>query len=198
MAGPAQRSGATGAITAAWLLTAIFYFYQYAMRSAPAVMVPELTTALGMTAVGIASLVGLFCYGYAPFSLVAGVAMDQLGPRRVVPLGAAAVAVGALMFASGDPTIAGLGRAIQGAGGVFALIGAAYIAGAYFPAARAATLIGATQMFGMAGGSAGQFAVAPLIAGGLPWERFWLLMGLAGVPIAILLVLFIPSRGAAD
>jgi hypothetical protein len=36
------------------------------------------------------------------------------------------------------------------------------------PASRAATLIGATQMFGMAGGSAGQFVVGPLIAG-LQW-----------------------------
>jgi fucose permease len=76
------------------------------LRSAPAVMVPELTEAFGVSAVGLASLVGLFYYGYAPFSLVAGVAMDQLGPRRVVPLGCALLGVGALLFASGDPTIA--------------------------------------------------------------------------------------------
>ena len=80
----------------AWLITSIYYFYQYVMRSAPAVMMPQLTDAFGLTAVGLASLVGLFYYGYAPFSLVAGVAMDQLGPRKVVPLGAAAVGVGAL------------------------------------------------------------------------------------------------------
>ena len=47
---------------------------------------------------------------------------------------------------------------------MFALVGAAYIATTNFPASRAATLIGATQMFGMAGGSAGQFVVGPLIA----------------------------------
>ena len=88
MSGSAQRSGASAAITAAWLLTAVFYFYQYSMRSAPAVMVPDLSTAFGLSAVGVASLVGLVYYGYAPFSLVAGVCMDQLGPRKVVPLGA--------------------------------------------------------------------------------------------------------------
>ena len=127
MAGPGKRSGATAAITAAWLLTAVFYFYQYSMRSAPAVMVPELTAAFGMSAVGVASLVGLFYYGYAPFSLVAGVAMDQLGPRKVVPLGAATVAIGAILFSTGDPTLASIGRFMQGAGGVFALIGAVYL-----------------------------------------------------------------------
>ena len=69
---------------------------------------------------------------------------------------------------------ASVGRLLQGAGGVFALIGAVYIATTSFPASMAATLIGATQMFGMAGGSAGQFVVGPVIASGVPWSRFWL------------------------
>jgi hypothetical protein len=56
----------------------------------------------------------------------------------------------------------------QGAGGLFALVGAAYIATTSFPPSRAATLIGAIQMPGMAGGSAGQFVVGPLIAAGMP------------------------------
>src|SRR6187401_3575928 len=91
-----------GAVTVAWLITSIYYFYQYAMRSAPAVMVPEMSEAFGLTAVGIASLVGLFYWGYAPFSLVAGVAMDQVGPKAVIPVGAACVAIGAIMFSTGD------------------------------------------------------------------------------------------------
>jgi MFS family permease len=192
-----RSSGALQVVTVAWLITSVFYFYQYAMRSAPAVMAPQLTEAFGLTAAGFASLVGLFYYGYAPFSLVAGVAMDQLGPRRVVPLGAATVGVGALLFATGDPALAGVGRFLQGAGGVFALIGAAYIATTNFPASRAATLIGATQMFGMAGGSAGQFVVGPAIAAGLPWSQFWILMGVSGLVIAGLLYLLTPRREVA-
>ena len=184
-------------VALAWLLTAVFYFYQYAMRSAPAVMMPDLTEAFGMTAVGVASLVGLFYWGYAPFSLVAGVCMDQLGPRKVVPLGAATVAVGAILFSTADPTLGSIGRFMQGAGGVFALIGAVYLVTTHMPVSRAATLIGVTQMFGMAGGSAGQFVVGPLIASGVPWDRFWLAMGVAGIPIAVLLFLLIPKRKKA-
>jgi MFS family permease len=192
-----QRSGAAsiGVVTIAWLLTAVFYFYQYSMRSAPAVMVPELSSAFGLSAVGVASLVGLFYYGYAPFSLVAGVALDQIGPRKVVPLGAASVAIGSILFSMADPTLGSIGRFMQGAGGVFALIGAVYLVTTFMPASKAATLIGVTQMFGMAGGSAGQFVVGPLIAKGLPWDRFWFLMGIAGIPIAILLFILIPRQG---
>ena len=182
----------------AWLITAVYYFYQYTLRSAPAVMMPELSTAFGLTAAGVASLAGVFYFGYSPFSLVAGVAMDSLGPRRVVPIGAAAVGVGALMFATGNLALANAGRFLQGAGGVFALVGAAYIAMTNFPASRAATLIGATQMFGMAGGSAGQFLVGPLIAAGVSWNVFWVAMGVLGLAISVALALLLPARSASN
>jgi MFS family permease len=116
-----------------------------------------------------------------------------------VPLGAALVGIGALLFATGQPFAASAGRFLQGAGGVFALIGAVYMATTYFPASRAATLIGVTQMFGMAGGSAGQFLVGPAIAGGISWSAFWIAMAVAGVPIAALLFFLIPkNRSSAE
>src|SRR3954464_14393227 len=188
----AARTAAIG-----WLITAVYYFYQYTLRSAPGVMMPELSNAFGLTAAGGASMAGLFYYGDSPFSLVAGAAMDRLGPRRVVPIGAAAVGIGALMFASGNTGLANVGRFIQGAGGVFALVGAAYIAMTNFPASRAATLIGATQMFGMAGGSAGQFVVGPMIASGVGWSTFWVGMGIAGLAISVMLYLLLPEPAAA-
>ena len=177
---------------AAWLITAVYYFYQYTLRSAPGVMMPQLADAFGLTAMGVASMVGLFYYGYSPFSLIAGAAMDRVGPRRVIPIGAATVGVGALLFGSGNSEAASIGRFLQGAGGVFALIGAAYIATTNFPASRAATLIGATQMFGMAGGSAGQFLVGPAIASGVPWSTFWIAMGVAGLAISVVLYFLLP------
>jgi MFS family permease len=182
----------------AWLITAVYYFFQYTLRSAPAVMMPQLSDAFGLTTMGVASLVGLFYYGYSPFSLVAGVALDRLGPRRVVPIGAATVGVGALMFASGSSEMASAGRFLQGAGGVFALVGAAYIATTNFPASRAATLIGATQMFGMAGGSAGQFVVGPMIGAGVSWQAFWIGMGIGGLAISALLYFLLPAPKPAN
>jgi MFS family permease len=178
----------------AWLITAVYYFYQYMLRSAPSVMMPQLSDAFGLTAMGVASMAGLFYYGYSPFSLVAGVALDRLGPRKVVPIGAAAVGIGALMFATGNNEIASIGRILQGAGGVFALVGAVFIATSNFPASRAATLIGATQMFGMAGGSAGQFMVGPAIGAGMSWHVFWIVMGIAGLIISTLLFVLLPVK----
>jgi len=183
--------------TVAWLLTAVYYFFQYALRSAPAVMMPQLSDAFGLSVVGVAGIVGLFYYGYSPFSLVAGAAMDRLGPQRLLPLAACIVGVGALLFATGQSQIASVGRFMQGAGGVFALVGAIYIATKNFPASKAATLIGATQMFGMAGGSAGQFVVGPMIGAGLGWNTFWIGMGVIGLAIGAILFFLIPREEGA-
>src|SRR6185436_17508338 len=101
---------------------------------------------------------------------------------------------GALLFATGNTNIASVGRFLQGAGGVFALVGAIYIATKNFPPSQAATLIGATQMFGMAGGSAGQFVVGPLIGSGLSWSSFWIGMGVLGLAIGVVLFLLIPKE----
>src|SRR3954462_9332605 len=83
----------------AWLVAATYYFYQYVLRSAPAVMMPQLSEDFGLSAIGVASIVGIFYYGYSPFSLVAGVAMDRFGPRRLMPFAAATVGIGAFLFA---------------------------------------------------------------------------------------------------
>ena len=187
------------AAVGAWLLVAAYYFYQYALRSAPSVMMPELTAPFGVDALGVSAIVGMFYYGYSPFSLVAGAAIDRYGARKIVPIGAALVGAGAILFGTGDVAAANIGRFLQGAGGVFALVGAVYLITKNFPASLAASFIGATQMFGMAGGSAGQFLVGPIIKGGLPWGQFWIYAGTAGLALSACLFLFLPkeSRSAS-
>jgi MFS family permease len=181
----------------AWLLVAVYYFYQYALRSAPSVMMPQLTEAFGVNALGVSTIVGMFYYGYSPFSLVAGTSMDRFGAKRVIPIGAAVVGVGALLFGTGNVGLVNIGRFLQGAGGAFALIGAVYLITKNFPASLGASLIGATQMFGMAGGSAGQFLVGPIIKNGVSWDRFWIYAGCLGFVISGILLVLLPKETKA-
>jgi MFS family permease len=178
----------------AWLLVALYYFYQYALRSAPSVMMPQLTGAFGVNALGVSAIVGMFYYGYSPFSLVAGTSIDRFGAKRIIPIGAAVVGVGAILFGTGNVALANIGRFLQGAGGAFALIGAVYLITKNFPASVAASFIGVTQMFGMAGGSAGQFLVGPIIKGGLSWDRFWIYAGCLGLVISGVLLILLPKE----
>jgi MFS family permease len=178
----------------AWLLVAVYYFYQYALRSAPSVMMPQLSDAFSVNALGVSAIVGMFYYGYSPFSLVAGTSMDRFGAKRVIPIGAAVVGIGAILFGTGNVAAANIGRFLQGAGGAFALIGAVYLITKNFPASVGASLIGATQMFGMAGGSAGQFFVGPIIKGGVSWDQFWIYAGCLGLVISVVLLILLPKE----
>jgi MFS family permease len=178
----------------AWLLVVLFYFYQYALRSAPADMIPQLSNAFGLNALGIASLIGLFYYGYSPFSLITGLSLDRLGLKKVIPVGAVVVGIGAILFASGNYTVASIGRFLQGVGGAVPLVGAVYIVSKYLPDSNAATWIGAAQMFGMAGGFTGQFVTGPVIDSGFPWQNFWIVMGIVGFGMGVILFLFLPRE----
>jgi MFS family permease len=53
-------------------------------------------------------------------------------------------------------------------------------------------------MFGMAGGSAGQFAVGPLIGSGVAWSQFWMAMGVFGLLIGVALFFLIPSESSSQ
>jgi MFS family permease len=189
-----MRAKVTTAAIGAWLLVALYYFYQYALRSSPSVMMPQLTDAFATNALGVSAIVGMFYYGYSPFSLVAGATLDRFGAKRMIPIGAALVGTGALLFSLGDVTLANIGRFLQGAGGAFALIGAVYLITRNFPASVAASLIGMTQMFGMAGGSAGQFLVGPMMKKGLPWNQFWIYTGIVGLGISVALLILLPRE----
>src|SRR5688572_17998132 len=113
------------AAVGAWLLVAVYYFYQYALRSAPSVMIPQLTESFGVNALGVSAIVGMFYYSYSPFSLVAGATIDRFGSKRIIPIGAALVGVGALLFGTGYVAAVKVGRFVQGAGGALAWCGAA-------------------------------------------------------------------------
>jgi len=180
----------------AWFFCLLFYFIQYAVRSAPSVMLPELTTALGLTTYGVSSLLGLYYYTYSTFGIVAGASLDRWGAKYTIPLGVLMLAAGIGMFGLGITWAASAGRLLQGAGAKFAFVGAVYLATNGFPAKRLATAVGFTQCIGMLGGSAGQFGVARLIHGPITWQQFWLYAGISTLVIALALVLVTPRREA--
>ncbi|WP_395665742.1 MFS transporter [Methylocella sp.] len=181
---------------AAWMLCLIFYFAQYALRSAPGVMLPELAQAHGLGRVELGSLIGLYYYTYALFAIVAGAALDRLGAKYVIPVGVLALAAGAALFGSGELAGARIGRLLQGAGSAVAFTGAVYLAARGFPREWLATAVGVTQCLGMLGGSVGQFGVAPLVHSVLDWRSFWLISATFLVGVALSMMMITP--GARD
>jgi MFS family permease len=185
------------AFAIAWAFCLLFYFTQYAVRSAPSVMIPELTTAFSLTAVGVSSLLGVYYWTYSTFAIVAGASLDRWGAKYTIPVGVACLALGIAMFGLGIQWAANVGRLLQGAGAAFAFVGAVYLAAHAFPARYLATAVGVTQCIGMLGGSAGQFGVAPLIHGPISWQQFWLYSSVVTGVIAVAMFLITPASTEA-
>jgi MFS family permease len=179
---------------AAWLLVLVFYFIQYSLRSAPGVMIPELTSAFGLTALGLSSLLGMYFYTYAAFAIVAGASLDRYGAKLPIAIGIFGVAIGSALFGMGAVGAAEGGRLLQGAGSAFAFTGAVFLASRAFSSRWLATAVGFTQFAGMLGGFSGQFAVGPLVHGSLNWQSFWLYSGVALAIVAVLVLLVTPGR----
>jgi MFS family permease len=177
----------------AWALALVFYFLEYAARSSPAVMIPQLSTAFGLTAVGVSAIVGTYYYTYSVTNLVAGVALDRAGGKWVIAIGAFVLAAGCFGFAVSSSTAANLGRLLQGAGSAFAFTGAVYLATHGFSARRLATAIGVTQCLGMLGGWAGQSVVGPMIHREVPWQTIWQVLGSASLLTGLLLFIVTPA-----
>src|SRR6478672_7739238 len=157
----------------AWALALVFYFLEYAARSSPAVMIPQLSAAFGATAVGVSAIIGTYYYTYSVTNLVAGVALDRAGGKWVIAIGAFVLAAGCFGFA---------------------FTGAVYLATHGFSARRLATAIGVTQCLGMLGGWAGQSVVGPMIHREVPWQTIWNVLGAASLLTGLLLFIVTPAR----
>jgi len=191
---PAKASDFHAAFVVAWAFCLLFYFMEYAVRSAPSVMLPELTSAFGLSTTGLSSLIGLYYYTYAIFAVIAGASVDRWGGKYTVPFGVLLLAVGTAMFALGGEGTAAVGRLLQGAGAAYAFVAAVYLAAHGLPARYLATAIGITQCIGMLGGSAGQFVTAPLIHGPIAWEELWIYAGLVTLLIAVAMYVVTPRE----
>jgi MFS family permease len=192
-----QTGTETRAFVIAWVFTVLFYFLEYAVRSSPAVMIPELEGSFHTTALGLSAILGAYYYTYSTMSLVAGAALDRLGAKRTVPVGAAILGIGCLFFSGGSVMAGDVGRLLQGAGSAFAFTGAVYLAAHGFSARYLATAIGATQCVGMLGGSAGQFAIGPMIERGLGIHTIWIGFGVIILAVAVFLYLATPKEQSA-
>jgi MFS family permease len=194
LASPVAESGFHKAYLVAWIFCLLFYFMEYAVRSAPSVMLPELTQAFGLTPSGLSSIIGLYYYTYAGFAIIAGAAVDRWGAKYPIPIGVVLLALGTAMFGVSISSVAGVGRLLQGAGAAFAFVAAVYLAAHGLPGRYLATAIGITQCVGMLGGAAGQFIGARLIHGPITWQQFWIYSGLVTLLIAVAMWLVTPSE----
>lgn len=172
------------------------YFLSYLLRNVNAIIAPELTRELGVSAADLGLLTSAYLLAFGSFQLPLGILLDRYGPRRVEAALLLVAAAGSAWFATGTSLGAlALARAAIGLGVCACLMAAFKAFATWYPVQRLPSLNAAVMV---AGGLGALTATTPL-AWAVPvfgWRGLFL--GLAVLTVlAALAILSTPDKPAA-
>jgi sugar phosphate permease len=183
-----------------WLCLGVLFLgalLSFCVRLAPAVALPDLQAAFGLTAAELSLLTAVYLWPFALMQPVAGLLADTLGPRRSVTIFLIIAGLGQLLLAlAPNFSLALVGRAWTGIGTSILYVAAARIMAQWFRRREFGTLTGAWTSVANLGGIV---AAAPLAAL-LPvigWRVSFAAIGVA-VLLAALLVLLVVRDSPTD
>jgi MFS family permease len=163
---------------------AVGYFFSYFLRNVNAVIAPELTRDLGVSAADLGLLTSAYLLAFGSVQLPLGLALDRYGPRRVEAFLLLIAASGCALFATGV-TVSQLvvGRALIGLGVSACLMASFKAFSQWFGMERQASLNAAI----MAAGGLGALTATTPLAWLVPefgWRTVFAALALAGVIVA--------------
>ena len=172
-----------------WLLTSLFYSFQFFLRSSPNAMS---TTLMDHFSIGIQDL-GLFsAMYYIPYSFLqvpVGIALDVWGPKRILRIGTLVCIAGALLFPfSPTFTWALLARFLIGAGAAASFIGSIRMNSLWFSPQYLAFSIGLLSAVGKLGSSMSNKWLPQVLKSGYDWQ--WVIISLCAVGGALSLFIW--------
>ena len=173
---------------------ALGYYLSYLLRTVNAVISPDLTQELGLTAADLGLLTSTYFFAFGLAQIPVGIALDRHGPRRVEAALLLITALGGVLFATGDslPTLASA-RGLIGLGVAACLMAGLKGFTLWFPREKLASMTGYIMSCGALGAVT---ASAPLEAA-LPflgWRgAFWVVAALAA-GVAALIYFAMPEK----
>lgn len=172
------------------------YFLSYLLRNANAVLAPELTRELALTATDLGLLTGTYFFAFGCFQIPLGILLDRYGPRRVQSALLVFAALGTSVFAFGrNIEMLALGRGLIGLGVSACLMAGLKNFSQWYPPERQASLTGAIMVAGGLGAIAASVPLETLLPI-LGWRGVFLTLTAALVLAAAYTFLALPDRNS--
>lgn len=172
----------------------ITFILAHFLRSAPAVIAPDLRAELALTPGQLSSLPAAIFLGAALMQLPVGVLLDRFGPRRTMASFVVVAAVGTLVFATAQGVV-GLAIALFliGCGAAPVFMGIIFLLSRWVARDRLATATAISISIGGGGMllSASPFAAA---AESFGWRATLLVVGIAAFAVAAAVFLVVRDR----
>lgn len=170
------------------------YFISYLFRTVNAVISPQLTAEIGMTAGDLGLLTSLYFIVFASFQLPLGILLDRYGPRWVQAGLLAVAAMGSAVFALGDSfVLLAIGRGLIGLGVSGCLMSALQANVLWWPRERLPLVNAVTATFGSVGALVSTVPVE-VLAQSLGWRGVFGVLAALCLLVAVLVLTVTPSR----
>ena len=174
------------------------YFLSYHYRAVNAVVAPDLTSELGLSAGELGLLTAAYLFGFAGFQIPLGVLLDRFGPRRVQATLICVSAAGALIFAIASSALGlSFGRMLIGIGSAGGLM-AGFKAVAIWVKPERRALANAVIM--ATGGLGILVATVPAewASQTFGWRGMFLGLVIITLAVAALVFFAVPEKSASD
>lgn len=183
-----------------WGLCTVFVIWLFSIQTGYAVVSPEIqrTAALTVAQIGLAG--SIYTWAFALCQFFSGALLDRFGSRPLLTVAVAFVTAGAFLYAQTDSmgTLVAA-QVVLAIGSSFGFVGAGYIGGQWFPAARYGLMFGLVQSLASLGSAFGQPAISWQL-GHVGWQQLLNGFGAAGVLLIVLFALLVrnPSPGRSN
>lgn len=174
-----------------WLITSLFFCFQFILRSAPNAMATQLIQDFQINAVQFGFLSSAYYLPYSLMQVPVGIVLDMWGPKRALRIGTLVCVAGGIIFSQAYCLeIALLGRALIGAGAAVSFIGSVRMNTLWVPSAYLAFSIGGLAAVGKIGGAAANAILPILLSCYDSWHNVILFLAGSGLCISGLIWLF--------
>jgi MFS family permease len=179
-----------------WVLATVFVVWLFAIQTGFAVVSPDIQVTAHLTIAQIGLAASIYTWVFAVVQFFSGALLDRFGSRPLMAIAVALVTIGAFLYAgTTNFTTLALAQSVLAIGSSFGFVGAGYLGGKWFDAAKYGLMFGLVQTFASLGSAVGQ----PLILAALTslnWQQLLVAFGTFGVLLVVLFIVFVRNPAA--
>ena len=174
-----------------WALCTVFVVWLFSIQTGYGIVSPEIQKSASLTVAQIGLAGSVYTWAFACFQFFSGALLDRFGSRPLLTVAVAFVTAGAFLYAqtTSMATLVGA-QVVIAVGASFGFVGAGYIGGQWFPAARYGLMFGLVQSLASLGSAFGQPAISWQL-GRVSWQQLLNGFGALGVLLLVLFALLV-------
>lgn len=174
-----------------WILATVFVVWLFAIQTGYGIVSPDIQHDAHLSISQISLAASIYTWAFALCQFFSGSLLDRYGTRPLLAISVALVTAGAFLFASTTnfATLA-IAQIVLAVGASFGFVGAGYVGGKWFAAAKYGLMFGLVQMFASLGSAVGQPAISSLLHE-MSWQQLLAGFGAFGVLLTIAFIFIV-------